>query len=73
MASTYQKPADEVATKKLGDSIDLADFSHSVTVQHAKGGISQMKAIAKDAIAQQEGVDFGPLSHEDRLNILLGR
>jgi hypothetical protein len=35
--------------------------------------MAALRAQAKDAMREDEGIDFGPLSHDERNKILLGR
>lgn len=58
---------------------DLVEPSFRLTVTNLKRaatnptGISKMKSIAEAALEEDEGIDFGSLSHEERNQLLLFR
>ena len=49
-----------------------ADLRVTTRVHNSGAAMREMAQLAREALREEDGLDFGPLSHEERNKILFG-
>jgi hypothetical protein len=72
MATMFKAIGENELSENAARRVRVGESHVAVKVQHASD-FSRMKAIVEEALADDQSIDLGPLSHEERLKVLLSR